>query len=69
VAILASVLVQQAERTEGAKSMELLGQAVTAYHSALKVFTREAFPVYHQVLGQNLENAQKLLGQTKANAQ
>jgi hypothetical protein len=41
-------MVQQAERTEGPKVIELLGQAVPAYQSALKVFTREAFPVYHE---------------------
>jgi hypothetical protein len=38
------IALKQAARSEGAKGAELLAQAVTAYRSALEVYTREQLP-------------------------
>jgi hypothetical protein len=66
---LGSVLCDQAARTEGTKAAELLSQAVTAYRSALEVFSAEAFPLFHEKTGKQLKECERLLTQAKLQAQ
>jgi hypothetical protein len=66
---LGNALRHQADRTEGAKGAELLGQAVAAYQSALEVYSAEAFPFYHDQTEKQLKECEKLLTQAKVQAQ
>ena len=66
---LAIALRHQADRTEGPKGAELLAQAVAAYQSALEVYSAEAFPFYHKQTEKQLKECERLLTQTKLQAQ
>jgi Tn3 transposase DDE domain len=50
----------QAARTEGPKGAELLAQAVSAYRSALEVYSAEAFPLDHDRVQQQLKECEQL---------
>jgi hypothetical protein len=50
-----------AARTEGTKSAELLAQAVTAYRSALEVYSAEPFPLQHEQTEKQLKECERLL--------
>ncbi len=54
---LGLALADQVDQTEGAKSSELLAQAVSAYRSALEVYTREQFPQDWAMTQNNLSSA------------
>ena len=54
---LGVALRDQAARTEGPKGAELLAQAVSAYRSALEVYTREQLPQDWAVTQNNLGTA------------
>ena len=62
---LGIALWDQAARTEGAKGTERLAQAVTAYRSALEVYSAEAFPFYHEQTEKQLKECESLLTQAK----
>jgi hypothetical protein len=62
---LGAALKEQAIRSGGAQGTELLAQAVTAYRSALEVYTREVSPAYHELVEANLAEAENRLIQTK----
>src|SRR6516225_989057 len=66
---LGNALRHQADRTEGPKGAELLAQAVAAYQSALDVYSAEAFPFYHKQTEKQLKECERLLTQTKLQAQ
>ena len=66
---LAIALRHQAARTKGTNGVELLAQAVTAYRSALDVYSAEAFPFYHKQTEKQLKECERLLTQTKLQAQ
>jgi hypothetical protein len=66
---LAIALRAQADRTEGPKGAELLAQAVSAYRSALEIYSAEAFPLYHEQTEKQLKECERLLTQTKVQAQ
>jgi len=66
---LGNALRHQAARTEGPKGAELLAQAVAAYQSALDVYSAEAFPFYHKQTEKQLKECERLLTQTKLQAQ
>jgi hypothetical protein len=62
---LGDALAEQAIRGEGAKAVELLGQAVAAFHSCLEIYTAEAFPFYHERTQAQLNECERLLTQAK----
>ena len=59
-------LAEQSTRAEGAQSTELLTQAMTAFRSALEVYTPEVFPAYHEMVQANLAKTEDQLKGTKA---
>jgi hypothetical protein len=66
---LGVALRDQAARTEGAKGAELLAQAVSAFRSCLEIYTAEIFPFYHERAQEQLKECERLLTQTKPQAQ
>jgi hypothetical protein len=62
---LGIALRDEAARTEGIKGAELLAQAVTAFRSALEVYSAEAFPLQHQHTEEQLKECESLLTQAK----
>jgi hypothetical protein len=66
---LGNALWAQATRTEGTKGADLLAQAVSAYRSALEVYSAEAFPFYHEQIEKQLKECERLLTQAKLQAQ
>jgi hypothetical protein len=63
---LGVALTEQAIRSEGAKAVELLGQAVAAFRSCLEIYTAEAFPFYHERAQEQLKECERLLTRAKA---
>jgi WD40 repeat protein len=63
----AEFLREQGIRTEGAKGAELLVEAVVAYRSALKVYTREQFPQDWAATQNSLGTALVDLGERSSN--
>jgi predicted hotdog family 3-hydroxylacyl-ACP dehydratase len=66
---LGAALRDQADRTAGTKGAELLAQAVAAFHSCLEIYTPEAFPLDHKRAQEQLMECERLLTQTKVQAQ
>jgi hypothetical protein len=66
---LGLALWDQAARTQGTKSTELLAQAVAAFQSALEVYSAEAFPFYHEKTEKQLKECESLLTRAKLQAQ
>jgi hypothetical protein len=58
---LGNALREEGARVKGVKAIGFLTESVTAYHSALEVYTREVFQFYHERVEQNLGKAEELL--------